>query len=83
LCARPEEIREHDSEPSRPPGGDDADGNADHGEIGIGRDFHDLLKAQALGLGCPLQVMRRETWEGIVKGQRCPAAAPGRGHPGV
>ncbi len=45
LCARPEEIREHDSEPSRPPGGDDADGDVDHGEIGIGRDFHDLLKA--------------------------------------
>jgi hypothetical protein len=45
LCARPEEIREHDSEPSRLPGGDDADGDVDHGEIGIGRDFHDLLKA--------------------------------------
>ena len=33
----------------------------------IGRDFHDMLKAQALGLACPLQVMRRETWEGTVR----------------
>ena len=72
LCARPEEIREHDSEPPGPPGGDDADGEEDHGETEIGRDFHDLLKAQALGLACPLQVMRRETWEGTVKGSDVP-----------
>lgn len=26
-----------------------------------------MLKAQALGLACPLQVMRRETWEGTVR----------------
>ena len=26
-----------------------------------------MLKAQALGLTCPLQVMRRETWEGTVR----------------
>lgn len=65
LCARPEEIREH--EPEQPaPGGDDAD-NEDSGETEIGRDFHDMLKAQALGLACPLQVMRRETWEGNVR----------------
>ena len=35
----------------------------------IGRDFHDLLKAQALGLACPLQIMRRETWEGTAEGK--------------
>ena len=66
LCARPDEIREHESEPLEPRDGDDAD--EDHADREIGRDFHDLLKAQALGLACPLQIMRRETWEGTVKG---------------
>ena len=66
LCARPEEIREHDSEPPVP-GGDGADSEEEGGETEIGRDFHDMLKAQALGLACPLQVMRRETWEGTVR----------------
>jgi len=64
LCARPEEIREHDSEPPAP--GEDADGE-EQAATEIGRDFHDMLKAQALGLACPLQVMRRETWEGAVR----------------
>lgn len=66
LCARPEEIREHDSEPPVP-GGDGADSAEETGETEIGRDFHDMLKAQALGLACPLQVMRRETWEGTIR----------------
>lgn len=65
LCARPEEIREHDSEPPAP--GEDADGEEERAATEIGRDFHDMLKAQALGLACPLQVMRRETWEGTVR----------------
>jgi hypothetical protein len=66
LCARPDEIREHDSDPPGPRDSDEADG--DHDDREIGRDFHDLLKAQALSLACPLQIMRRETWEGTVKG---------------
>jgi hypothetical protein len=66
LCARPDEIREHESEPLEPRDRNDAD--EDHADGEIGRDFHDLLKAQALGLSCPLQIMRRETWEGAVKG---------------
>ena len=65
LCARPEEIREHDSEPPAP--GEDAEGEEEQAVAEIGRDFHDMLKAQALGLACPLQVMRRETWEGTVR----------------
>ncbi len=66
LCARPEEIREHDSEPPAP--GGNADGEEEErGDTEIGRDFHDMPKAQALGLTCPLQVMRRETWEGTVR----------------
>ncbi len=71
LCARPEEIREHDSDASGPPDGA-ADSEEDHSETEIGRDFHDLLKAQSLGLACPLQVMRRETWEGTVTGSDVP-----------
>ncbi len=66
LCARPEEIREHESEPPAP-GGDAADSEEEAGETEIGRDFHDMLKAQTLGLACPLQIMRRETWEGTVR----------------
>ena len=69
ICARPDEIREHD-EPT-----DGGDSDADyHDDQEIGGDFHDLLKAQALGLPCPLQIMRRETWEGITKGSRHPRA---------
>jgi hypothetical protein len=64
LCARPDEIREHDHEPE-PGDGEDNDTDDDDRHDGeIGRDFHDLLKAEALGLACPLQIMRRETWEG-------------------
>jgi hypothetical protein len=66
LCARPEEIHENNGE--RPtPGSEGTDGEGESGEIEIGRDFHDMLKAQALGLASPLQVMRRETWDGIVR----------------
>jgi hypothetical protein len=66
LCARPDEIREH--EPEQPaPGGEGPDSEGEPGETEIGRDFHDMLKAQTLALPCPLQVMRRETWEGTVR----------------
>jgi hypothetical protein len=66
LCARPEEIREHEGEQPAS-AGDDADAGEDAAEAEIGRDFHDMLKAQALGLASPLQVMRRETWEGTFR----------------
>ena len=66
LCARPEEIREHDTEPPRRQRRRRRRGGS-RPTTEIGRDFHDMLKAQALGLACPLQVMRRETWEGTVR----------------
>jgi hypothetical protein len=66
LCARPDEIREYESEATEPRDSEDID--EDRADKETGRDFHDLLKAQALGLACPLQIMRRETWEGAVKG---------------
>jgi hypothetical protein len=70
ICARPDEVREGDDEPSL----DDSEhGDADdHEDPEIGKDFHDLLKAKALGLSCPLQIMRRETWEGTTKGSPHP-----------
>jgi hypothetical protein len=66
ICARPDEIREHDDEPG-PGEAEDSDAGDDNGQE-TGRDFHDLLKARALGLPSPLQLMRRETWEGTTKG---------------
>ncbi len=72
LCARPEEIRECDDQPGPGPGdGEDSDAGDRDGQE-TGGDFHDLLKAQALGLACPLQIMRRETWEGTAKGSSHP-----------
>jgi hypothetical protein len=66
ICARPDEIREHDDPPS-PEGAQDTETD-DPEDQDVGGDFHDLLKAQALGLSCPLQIMRRDTWEGTAKG---------------
>jgi hypothetical protein len=65
ICARPEEIREYEDEPG-PGDGEDSDAD-DLDDQEIGGDFHDLLKPSALGLSCPLQIMRRETWEGITR----------------
>lgn len=63
-----DEIREHEIQPPGSREDEGADGEETNSEIEIGRDFHDLLKAEALSLACPLQVMRRETWEGTRKG---------------
>ena len=30
----------------------------------VGSTFHDILKARSLGLACPIQVIREETWTG-------------------
>jgi hypothetical protein len=30
----------------------------------VGSTFHDIVKARCLGLSCPIQVIRRETWTG-------------------
>lgn len=61
VCARPEELLDREA---RPPTAEE-DG-ADHDEERErGGDFHDLLKAAALTLAAPLQLMRKETWTGI------------------
>jgi hypothetical protein len=69
ICARPDELRE-DAEPRRQANdaADDSDDSVDSGhDQEVDSDFHDLLKARALLLSCPLQILRRETWEGVVK----------------
>lgn len=68
ICARPDELREHQAEPTLQGGGEPGTPDADAAEDReIGGDFHDLLKAKALGLPCPLQLMRRETWDGTLR----------------
>ncbi len=42
----------------------DEDEEADNDEEDAGYTFHDVLKAKALGLSCPIQVIREETWTG-------------------
>jgi hypothetical protein len=65
VCARPDELHD-ESEPPGPPDGDALEEPAEE-DHEPGGDFHDLLKARALTLPCPLQLMRRETWEGATK----------------
>ncbi|ETK34525.1 argonaute/piwi family protein [Microbispora sp. ATCC PTA-5024] len=63
ICARPDELNDHEDRPLS------AEGAAEHEEEQeeheAGGDFHDLLKAAALTLSAPLQLMRKETWTGI------------------
>ncbi|MGW3667167.1 argonaute/piwi family protein [Streptomyces sp. NPDC005141] len=56
ICARPEELQDREDRPSSEEAA---------GEREAGGDFHDLLKATALTLPAPLQLMRKETWTGI------------------
>jgi hypothetical protein len=68
ICARPDQLHDHDDAADHDDG---EDGEPDPDEGGqVGRDFHDLLKATALSLSCPLQLMRRDTWEGTTKGSQ-------------
>lgn len=64
VCARPEELLDREV---RPPTAED-DG-VDHDEEPDERessgDFHDLLKAAALTLAAPLQLIREKTWTGL------------------
>jgi hypothetical protein len=75
ICARPEELLDRENRP--PPAEDDT---ADHDEEPAEResagDFHDLLKAAALTLAAPLQLMRKETWTGVAAKSNGQAARP-------
>lgn len=68
ICARPDELHDHDNTATVDDDGSESGEDADLDDGQLGRDFHDLLKATALGLPCPLQLMRRDTWEGATKG---------------
>lgn len=64
ICARPDELNDREDRP--PPAEEEVaaerhDEQDDHETSG---DFHDLLKATALTLPAPLQLMRSETWTG-------------------
>lgn len=64
ICARPEELLDRET---RPPATEDdgAEYDEEAAERKSSGDFHDLLKASALALGPPLQLIRKETWTGI------------------
>ncbi|MFF7189817.1 hypothetical protein ACFZAR_32345 [Streptomyces sp. NPDC008222] len=62
ICARPEELQDREDHP--PSEETAAEREEDQGEREAGGDFHDLLKAAALTLSAPLQLMRKETWTG-------------------
>jgi hypothetical protein len=64
FVVRPDEM-------DTPDPADDGSTDEDHAEEPGGRDredvgstFHDILKAKSLGLSCPIQVIREETWTG-------------------
>ncbi len=63
ICGRPDEL--HDEDDSATSESEDSDTDVAGDELG--RDFHDVLKAHGLALGCPLQLIRRETWTGKVR----------------
>lgn len=60
VCARPDELDDTlaDSRPAEEESATEPNDGA------VAGDFHDLLKARSLTLSCPLQIIRRETWEG-------------------
>ncbi|MET7899759.1 argonaute/piwi family protein [Streptomyces mirabilis] len=63
ICARPEELQDKEDRPSSEEAAGDR--QEEQGEREAGGDFHDLLKATAVTLPAPLQLMRKETWTGI------------------
>jgi hypothetical protein len=65
VCARPDRLEDEqgDNDERKGDGNDEVE-VADTEPVEPGADFHDLLKAKALALAAPLQVIRRETWEG-------------------
>lgn len=65
ICARPDELNDHEDRQPAAEDEDASDHHEDEDEVGAaGGDFHDLLKAAALTLAVPLQLMRTETWTG-------------------
>jgi len=70
ICARPDELHEDADSHGVVDSGEDPTGEPDTDQVepDLGSDFHDVLKARALGLPCPLQLIRRDTWEGATRG---------------
>jgi hypothetical protein len=74
ICARPDELNDSEDRPSAAEGA--AEHQEEHDEREGRGDFHDLLKAAALTLSAPLQLMRKETWTGIPARTTGQAARP-------
>jgi len=63
FVVRPEELDAVDPlESEGEPDEEELDGPEPNGDAGS--TFHDILKAKSLGLSCPVQVIREETWTG-------------------
>ncbi|MFJ2915564.1 hypothetical protein ACIO8F_40755 [Streptomyces sp. NPDC087228] len=62
ICARPEELQDREGHPPSQESTAEREEDQDWRETGA--DFHDLLKATALTLPAPLQLIRKETWTG-------------------
>lgn len=69
LIARPDELHDND-EPPLAVDAEEPEATEEEGAEDPGGDFHDLLKARALSLSCPLQLIRRETWDPTAKSRR-------------
>ena len=83
FVVRPEEL---DAPVSPEPGGepDSEELNGPETYRDVGSTFHDILKARSLGLACPIQVIREETWTGKrPAGSKPRPSVAGRGLTGV
>src|ERR1700676_1179376 len=63
FVVRPEELDNIDPLDRGTVQSDDEESESEAAEE-AGSTFHDILKAKALGLSCPIQVIREETWTG-------------------
>lgn len=62
FVVRPQELDTAD--PSESDGDPDEKLDGPETDEDAGSTFHDMLKAKSLGLSCPIQVIREETWTG-------------------
>ena len=63
FVVRPDELDVADSPGDSADAEHEEDPNVARQEV-AGSTFHDILKAKSLGLSCPIQVIREETWTG-------------------
>jgi hypothetical protein len=64
FIVRPDELDVADSPEDVPTDDEHEEEPSVASQENIGSTFHDILKAKSLGLTCPIQVIREETWTG-------------------